>query len=238
VNYASVSDVRAILYGIDTSPLTKAGANLDSLISTFLPVTKRIMDNAMKQRLDQTIVTGARFNGKGTPEILLPYYPIKTVTKCAIYYGLGNSLYEFQHIWHRGSELLGLPADATAQNADLIVERDTGIISINPSSLTLVSQQGAVSPLWDWVFSEGRQNVLVSLIHGFETIPDDIKIAHAMKTAAMLGNMAAGRGSGGATSTHIGSVSKSWAKPYEALFKSWDEMANQVAACYEVREAY
>lgn len=236
--YCTADQVKGYLYGIDLSSLTKAGASIDFLISQFMPIAAADMDRFMRQTLNEETLEDQRFDGSGTINLVIPNWPIKTVSKCVINYGWGSGLYTFQNFRHKASRLLGLPADISDQRGDLIIDRDKGIVSINPSSLTLVSQQGNISPLWNWIFTEGTANVVMTYIHGFATPPLDVAACQAMYTAVLIGEMAGGRVSGGATTIKIGTVTRTWAnKPYEALFSTWMRLIEGILDNYQVREA-
>lgn len=236
--YCTPDTVKGYLYGIDTSSLIKAGGNLDFFINQFMPIAAADMDRYMRQTLNQESLAGQRFDGTGSINVLLPNWPIKAVTACVIYYGWGSPLYTFTNPHHKASRLLGLPADPPDNTADLIVDRDKGIISINPSSLKLVSQQGNISPLWNWIFTEGTANISLDYVHGFATPPQDVAAAQAMYTAILIGEMAAGRPSGGVTSIKIGTVSRTWSnKVYASMFTTWWMLINSILDNYQVREA-
>lgn len=235
--YCTPDQVRQYLYGVDTSALTRAGASLDALIGQFMPVAAADMDRYMRQTLNQETLEGVRLDGTGTIEVVAPNWPIATVTACTIYYGWGAALYIFQQPHHKASRLLGLPADPPDQTADLIVDRDKGILSINPSSLKLVSQQGNLSPLWNWVFTEGRANIAMDYTHGFAAVPNDVAACQAMYTAILIGEMAAGRPSGGAQSIRIGDVQRTWGnKAYASMFGTWWTLIRSVLDNYKVME--
>lgn len=248
MNYAQNSDVWPYLYALDLTPLTRGGMTVDFFITQQLTIVKKQMDMAMNRRnngLDLQTLTDRRVNGMGGIAQLLPWWPIKTVTRCVINYGWGSGMYTFSSIHHKASSLLGLPADPPDQQADLIVDRDKGIIEINPSSLKLVSMQGNVSPLWNWVFTEGDDNVEIDLIQGWDFTPGvdplapvDIIAAQAMMVAAKIADMAGARASQGASSVKIGSVSRSWGKPYANLISDWNDQAKAILAYYEIREAF
>jgi len=236
--YCTSDLVKSYLYGIDMTPLIKAGGSVDFFVNQFMPIAAAEMDRFMRQTLNTETLTGQRFDGTATTEIVIPNWPLQAVTSCTIYYGWGAVLYQFQKIHHKASRLLGLPTDPPDQNADLLVDRDKGIIMINPSSLQLVSQQGALSPLWNWVFTEGVANISVDYTHGFSVIPQDVQACQAMLTAILVGEMAAGRPSGGATSIKIGTVSRTWGnKAYASMFDMWMTMIQSILTHYQVREA-
>lgn len=237
--YCTAAQVRQYLYGIDTSSLKKAwtgaGDYLDFFIAQFMPIAAADMDRYMRQTLNEETLQGVRLDGKGGIDLVIPNWPLKSVTACVIYYGWGSALYTFANPHHKQSRLLGLPADAPDNTADLIVDRDKGLVSINPSSLKLVSQQGNISPLWNWVFTEGTANVSVDYTHGFATPPDDVAAAQAMYTAIIIGEMAAGLSSGGASSVRIGQVQRSWGnKMYASMFDTWWGLIESILENYRV----
>lgn len=242
-SYISLEEFKAsYLYGIDVSPLTKAGIDLDAFITQQLKLAKNVIDRKASQSIEETEIGNGdgsfyyRGDGNSKWTMVLPNFPIKTVSSCRVMYGWSSQMYNFSAIKHTASRKLGINGDPITDTCDLMVDRDKGIIDINPSSLTLLSSLGQ-SPLWQQNFSEGRLAVVVSYIYGYAIIPEDIKAANAKLVAIALMQASAARQSAGATSVRILSVSRTWGpKAYQSQIDQYTQEIEDAVAYYKVHE--
>ena len=224
-NYCTIEDVLVWLAGVDTTPLTNKGVNLNGLITRMLPTAKAEMVKNMGQDLVQQERL-IRMDGSGLTYITLPFWPVLRVLEAKIFWGYNQLFYSFVNIRHEASqpEFYGIPSEDQG-DADLIVNRDTGRLTINPFSISL--QSSSVTPLWNLTWSVQKENVLIKAITGFDGVqypfPQDVVDAQAKRVAKEIGAMAAQARSGGASSVKIMDEAISWGEggPYAAMFKEW-----------------
>lgn len=223
-NYCQVADVQRWLSGIDTSPLLQQSVNIPNLIASILPSTKAEMVRFMDQDLVQQTRT-LRLDGSGLAYIMLPYFPVLQVLSCIVNWGWNQQFYKFVNIRHVASqvEVYNIPNEDTS-DADLIVERDTGRMLINPFSISL--QSSSVTPLWNLTFGIQKDNVQVQGIFGFDgavnPFPQELIDAQAKLTAMEIGEMAAGFQTAGANSLRIDDEQRTWGNvKYAGLFDAW-----------------
>ena len=223
-DYCEVSDVTSTwLSAIDTTPLLRAGAVINDLIITVIPVATSLIDTYLGQSiLRQTRMV--RLEGTGMRHIQLQNFPIVSLTSLKVYFGWENLVQEFTEFRYTQSAMLGLPPTSTSAGSQVIVERDSGLVTIDWANVALQGA-GDAYPLWSGSFDRDTLNIEAVYTCGFEAIPPDVKAAAAMLCAMLIGEMAVNRSTQGASSISIGSVSKTWgARPYAALFSSWERI--------------
>lgn len=236
-NYCQVADVQKWLQGIDQSPLLQQGTDIPSLIASIMPAAKQEMVRFMGQDLVQQDRT-VRIDGSGLAYIMFPYFPILTVKSAKIFWGYNQLFYQFVNIRHTTSqpEIYNIPNEDIG-DADLIVERDTGRLMINPFSISL--QSASITPLWNLTWSVQKDNVLIEAITGFDGVanpfPQEIIDAQAKLVAMEIGEMCAGFMTAGGTSLKFGGESRTWgAVKYAGLFDAW---ASQIENAMETWRA-
>jgi hypothetical protein len=201
------------------------------------------LDDEFGQTLAETTRTDVCLDGANTLEICLPNFPIKTVTSARVVSGFETPQVTFQNIRHLASKWLGLPQDAVGATADLIVDRDSGMISIdqNGSAVAAALSTGGYPP-WPGDFPRASRNIKVSYIHGFPagSIPIDVQNAAGMFAAAFVAAMAASRTTAGANRVRIGSVDKSFgdqlgARAYPMMDAVWQKMIEKAVSSWSVK---
>lgn len=208
------------LPAIDLSPLGAVFVSglADQLDNVYIPMAEDELDRQFGQSMNEETLVDVAMDGSGDYAIVLPHYPIKTVTAVRIVFGYERTIYNFRNIRHLASRFLGLPQDGQANDGqplpDMFVDRDSGIMNIDltGSLLSLAAAPGSY-PVWQINFPGAPRDVKASYTHGFPAgkIPIDITNAAGMMAASFLEEMAIRKLTGGATSFKIGSVSKTFA---------------------------
>jgi hypothetical protein len=241
----SAAVIANFLPAIDLTGLPAAfrAAIATQLDNVYIPMAEDFLDDAFGQTLAETTRTDVCLDGADTLDMCLPNFPIKTVTSARIVSGFETPEVTFQNIKHLASNLLGLSQDAASATADLVVDRDGGMIHIDVtgSSLTAAMSTGGYPP-WPGNFPRAIRNIKVSYIHGFPagSIPIDIQNAAGMFAASFVAAMSASRMTAGANRVRIGSVDKSFgdqlgAKAYPMMDAVWQKLIDKAISNWSVK---
>lgn len=187
--YCSLQDAAKASIGINWKAIQLYITEYDAMLYEDAPdvpslLTKYIIPEAearadvyMRQTYKPTQVT-RYFSGDGSTSLLLPNAPVISLNECKIFAIPAQIYADLTH--PRYVQGLGSQDDVTQyQDADLLVNPETGLLIIPPN--VLISMQSAI-PLWNFRFMVGEANVKVVWTYGFAdaaSVPSAIKQATA-----------------------------------------------------------
>jgi hypothetical protein len=234
VEYTNTTDITAKwLPAIDTSSLVANGVVISTLVAAALEEAAAKAERSMGQSLLYSATPKeARIEGTGMRNVQLPNFPVHTLSSLKLYYGWDQLLYDFVLISHSPSRLLSLPGQLGAPEA--YVERDTGIVTINPAGQFESILAGI--PLFGGTFERAGLNVLATYTCGFSVVPRDVAAAVGKLAVLEVAEMAKARMTAGATSMNAGSGSKSFSPTagYASLTEKWERDIEQTLSKWRI----
>lgn len=178
-DYCSVQDVKNWLEGLSLGAVSNDGE-----IKMLIKAAMADINRDCRRAFESTTVE-ERQDGKGQIKIFTKYWPIISVSSVKIY-NFNNQLIR-----------------TVTNEADLIIEKDTGAITLPPVTYWLMPTYGASYFYWPYSsyvgtllrgsdydysnrFGKGVANILLNYVYGYAAIPEPVRLAAIKKTVMEL----------------------------------------------------
>ena len=235
----TLSDVYALCFGVDFRALQRAVAAMqgwptasvqDWLTGTVIPMQESRAESELGQAFRPTQETRF-FDGTGTNELILPFYPVISLDRCVLNVIPSISWYEFTR--PRFVQSLGAVNPATDyQDADILVEGHTGLLYVPPR---IMYSDDAAIPFWNYTFLNGTRNVQVTWTYGFKSaadVPFALRRAVALRCAVdvlVLAGQVLGEGLAAYKSENVTRIyGRTKDLPYSDLVQRYDDEAKKL----------
>ena len=177
------------------------------------------------------------FNGNGSHEMNLPYFPVLSIDYAQINLIPAMRWYTFNNVFLTTSLGNVNPDTSGYRSVDLLCDTETGHLQI--PARTLYAQAPA-APLWNYTFLVGQGNIQITWTYGFADpgdVPESFTKGVALLAAMRLIQAAGALDGQGATGIHASNLDRTYGReknlPYSDLLDVMSQNSKDLLRPYK-----